>query len=334
MPKTQQALRRYRIILKVLSRPGQHASKDIHQSCINSGINVSYRTIQKDIEDLRDDNTILGRDLGIIEDKKSKKWYSNNIPKEIFTSLELEDGEVDALLFYSKILSQYSNYPIFKEISKAMEKVLESSNISMQIQDLFKSETWIETEKHERIKGIELIPDILDAIHRSKVVKLEYQKFDECKSKSHVLKPILLKEDKQMWYILGVSIKNNNLTTYALDRIVNLTVTAEEFSPLPFNSREYFKYSFGITVSEKNPVEVIISFSPKQAHYLKTLCIHPTQEIIQDNTKEFIISVKVKPSYEFFSKILSYGSNATIISPPEIRSHFINAFEQAIKNYK
>jgi len=334
MPKTQQALRRYRIILKVLSRPRQHASKDIHQSCINSGINVSYRTIQKDIEDLRDDNTIFGRDLGIIEDKRTKKWYSNSIPKEIFSSLELEDGEVAALLFYSKILSQYSNYPIFKEISKAMKKVLESSNVSLQIQELFESETWIETEKHERIKGIELIPDILDAINRSKILKLEYQKFDECKTKGHVIKPILLKEDKQMWYILGINIKHNNLTTYALDRIVDLTVTDEEFIPLSFDSKEYFKYSFGITVSEENPVEVIISFSPKQAHYIKTLCIHPSQEIVKDNTKEFIISVKVKPSYEFFSKILSYGSAATIISPPEIRSHFINAFEQAIKNYK
>ena len=148
MPKTTQALRRYRIILKILSRTGKYSSKDLHQSCINSGLDVSYRTIQKDLEDLRDDNSIFGRDLGIIYDNKTKKWYSDNIPKGIYVALELEDGEVDALIFYTKTLHQYSNYSIFKEITDAIKKVFESSNISKQAQDLFEYETWIETEKH------------------------------------------------------------------------------------------------------------------------------------------------------------------------------------------
>jgi predicted DNA-binding transcriptional regulator YafY len=334
MSKTQQALRRYRIILKVLSKPGKHASKDINLTCINSGIDISYRTTQKDLEDLRDDTTIFGRDLGIIEDKKTKKWYSNNIPKEIFTSLELEDGEIAALLFYTKTINQYSNYPIFREITKAMKKVFESSNISKNFQDLFDSENWIETELHERIKGIELIPSILDAIRQNKMLEIEYQKFEDNQPKKHILKPILLKEDKQLWYILGINIRHESLTTYALDRIISLRMSDDEFLPLTFNSKEYFKYSFGITVSDENPVEVIISFSPKQANYLKALRLHPTQKIIKDNSRKFIISVTVKPSYEFFSKILSYGNKATIISPSDIRSHFLKIFHQAIENYK
>lgn len=334
MPKTTQALRRYRIILKILSRTGKYASKDIHQSCINSGIDVSYRTTQKDLEDLRDDSTIFGRDLGIIEDKKTKKWYSENIPKELYAALELGEGEVDALIFYTKTLNQYSNYPIFKEISEAMKKVFESSNISKQVQELFQSETWIETEKHERIKGIELIPDVLDAIHRKKIIKIDYQKFEDVKPKTHVFEPLLLKEDKQMWYVIGVNIKYNNFTTYALDRIISLFVTDEEYVPRTFNSKEYFKYSFGITVLDEEPIDVIISFSPKQANYLKTLNIHHTQKILIDNSESFIISVKVKPSYEFYSKILSYGNNATIISPPDIRNHISDIIEQTLNNYK
>lgn len=334
MPKTTQALRRYRIILKVLSRPGKLASKDIHLACVNSGYNVTYRTTQNDLNALRDDNTIFGRDLGIKEDKKVKKWYSNGIPNELFATLELEDGEVDALLFYTKTLKQYKDYPIFHEISKAMKKVFESSNISPEIQDLFESETWIETEEHERIRGIELIPEILDAIHRKKIIKLEYQRFGDYKSKTHILEPVLLKEDKKMWYILGLNSKHKNLTTYALDRIIKLKITNESFIPQKFISKDYFKYSFGITVSELEPIEVQISFSPKQANYLKTLSIHPTQKILEDNSSSFIVSVKVKPSYEFYSKILSYGSDATIISPSEIREQFATIFTKAFDNYK
>lgn len=334
MPKTLHALKRYRIILKILSRQGKHSSKDIYQACRNSGYNGSYRTIQKDLEDLRDDITIFGRDLEIFEDKKTKKWYSNNIPNEIFSSLEFESGEIDALLFYSKILNQYNNYPIFKEISKAMRKVLENSNISSQVQELFESESFIETEKHGKVNGIELIPDVLDAIHRHKIINIEYKKFEDCSTKEHIVKPILLKEEKQMWYILAINVKHNNLTTYALDRIVNITMTNNDFEPISFDSKEYFLYSFGITVSDENPIEVFISFSPKQAHYIKTLSIHPSQKVIVDVDNEFIISVVVKPSYEFYSKILSYGSDATIVSPPELRSRIKDIFSEAILNYK
>lgn len=334
MPKTTQALRRYRLILKILSRQGQHASKDIYKACVNSGYDITYRTTQNDLKALRDDNSIFGRDLNIVEDKKTKKWYSTNIPKELFATLELEDGEVDALLFYTKILKQYKDYPIFGEISRAMKKVFKSSNISSEIQDLFESETWIETEEHELIKGIELIPEILDAIHKKKIIKIEYQKFEDCKSKIHIIEPILLKEDRKMWYIIGFHCKHRNLTTYALDRIIQLKLTDDSFKPQQFSSNEYFKHSFGITVSNQTPIKVLISFSPNQAHYIRTLKIHPTQIIENNDIENFTISVNVKPSYEFFSKILSFGKDATIISPPNIRDEFEEIFKQALNNYK
>ena len=71
MPKNQEALKRYRVILRVLSRIGKHSSKNIHNACVNSGIDVAYRTTQKDLADLRDDPSIFGKDLGIIEDKNA-----------------------------------------------------------------------------------------------------------------------------------------------------------------------------------------------------------------------------------------------------------------------
>ena len=68
-------------------------------------------------------------------------------------------------------------------------------------------------------------------------------------------------------------------------------VTDKDFEAITFNFENYFKYSFGITVSEIDPVDVVISFDPEQGNYLKTLPIHPTQEIIKDNSKEFLTSL-------------------------------------------
>ncbi|AOW16487.1 hypothetical protein LPB03_02950 [Polaribacter vadi] len=333
MAKNQKALKRYLVILKMLSREDKYSSKRIHQACINSGIEVKYRTIQQDLKDLKDDDTIFGKNLGIVKDNKEKKWYSSGIPKEIFSTLELKDGEVDALLFYTKIISQYRDYPIFKDISQAMKKVIDGSNISEDRKELFKLENLIEPEKHPPISGIEFIMDLSQAISKRKVIQLEYRRFGK-ESKIHKVKPILLKEDKLMWYLIGINIKYDSLITFALDRVNSVLLLDEDFVKVEFNSAEYFKHSFGITVSYEEPIEVIISFGPEQADYLKTLPIHSTQQIIKKNKKELIIKVIVKPSYEFFSKIYSYGSNATVISPNSIRDVFIAEFDKAKTNYK
>ncbi len=334
MAKNQNALKRYGAILKVLSRSGQHSSKQIHIACKNSGIKCSYRTIQKDLEDLRDDETIFGQSLNIHNDEKTKKWFSEGVPKAIFRAIELEDGEATALLFYAKTMNQYRDYPVFNKMSNAIRKVLESSNVSDEVKELFEKKSLLETEKHEPINGIELITDILHAINSRNTLTIEYQKFDGDKIKTHEYNPILLKEDKQMWYIIGKNLKKNGFITLALDRIKSLAVSDKIFDVIEFNSDEYFKYSFGVTISDAEPVDVVISFVPFQGNYLRTLPIHSTQKILVDDENEFIIQITVIPSYEFYSKIKSYGEQAKIISPANIADIIQKSFSEAITSYK
>lgn len=334
MAKNQQALKRYRIILKVLGRGGKHSSNNIHISIENSGIEVGHRTVQQDLKDLRDDHSIFGKDLTIQFDKSSKKWFCDSIPTEIYSAIELDNEEIDALMFYTKAINQYKDYPIFKDITDAIKKVISSSNISVKIQDLFEKETLLETENHGLIKGIDLIPAILEALHERKTLTITYRKFDHIKSKSYEIIPILLKEDKKLWYLIGMNTSKNRLTTLALDRIENLLKTDNEFTPIEFDSEKYFEFSFGITVHDEPPEDVVISFTPDQGNYLKILPLHSTQEILFDNVDEFRILVKVKPSYEFYSKIKSYGDQATIISPKSVAETIQNTFKQALNNYK
>ena len=333
MPKNKDAFSRYKIIDFYLRHHDFATTKRLAEICSERlGINVAVRTIQKDIADLRFD-TVLNINAPIVENRKERTYYYAKGTPEIFTAIELEDEEIYALLFYAKTISQYNTYPIFKEISKAVRKVIDNSNISLKSKDLFEKETFLETEKHVALKGIEFIPMLLDAMSRKKIIEVEYQKFNNGIT-YYRIKPLLIKEDKQLWYILGVNTEYDKIRTYALDRIIKISVTNDDFEPLQFNSSEYFRFSFGITVNDEAPVEVLISFTPDTGNYLRTLPIHETQEIIEDTAEKFIIKLKVIPSYEFYSKILSYGSDATILSPEFIKSRFQKSFEEAVRNYE
>ena len=334
MPINKNAFTRYRVIDATLRSRKYVKTKTLIEIFRDRyDLEVGATTINKDIRDMMIDGR-LGFDAPIDYSHSEKAYYYPDNVDEVFPIIELVREEINALLFYAKTISQYKDYPIFEKISNAVKKVIDNSNIPNKTKELFEKETLLETEKHPSIGGIELIVDILEAIAQRRIIEIEYKKFDDSKSKKHKLKPILLKEDKQMWYILGINIKHENLITFALDRIINIFLTEEEFDPIQFDSAEYFKYSFGITVSEEEPIDVIISFVPHQGNYLKTLPIHNTQEIIKDAEDEFIIKVTVKPSYEFFSKIYSYGSDAIILSPPQLKSQFLKSFKKAIKKYR
>ena len=333
MPRNKDAYSRYRIIDQYLRQNAFVKTSRLAEVCSERlGIPISVRTIQKDIIDLKED-TGLKLYAKIEYSYSNRAYYYPEGTSEIFPAIELGEEEVNALLFYAKTISQYNAYPIFKDISNAVRKVIDNSNISPKSKELFEKENFLETEKHVSLSGIELIPQLLDAMARKKIIKLEYQKFDNIKSDYEII-PVLLKEDKQMWYILGIDTEKNKLRTFALDRILKINTTNIEFEPVHFNSSEYFKFSFGITVIDKDPVDVIISFKPDTGNYIRTLPIHSTQVVMEDTQERFVIRIKVIPSYEFYSKIYSYGNAATIISPSDIRNQFLSAYEQAVKNYK
>lgn len=332
MPRNQDSIKRYRIIHNKLKGGGKYSTLDILNACLSSGLSVKERTIQKDLQDLREDSTILGACLPIEKDNSTRTWYYSEIPKNIFPSLELEPQEVNALLFYAKMIVQYKEYSIFEEIADAVKKVLEGLNIPNPTKQLFESEAVLETEKHPSISGIEYIIELLDAISERKVIEINYTPFSG-KSKNHKIKPLLLKEDKLMWYLVARNYKYDSNITFALDRINKLTITDEKFKKIDFDSLEYFKHSFGITVSNDEPIEVKIEFSPNQANYIKTLPIHSTQEILSDKKDGTVIKVLVKPSYEFYSKILSYGSGAKVISPDSVKKYILKELNSSLNRY-
>lgn len=290
-------------------------------------ISVGRTTIQKDIR-----NMIMDYHAPIEYDNSKKAYYYPDNVDEIFPIIELIDDEINALLFYFKTITQYRDYPIFKEISKTTKKVIDSTNIPLETKEIFERDTLLETEKHPLIPGLWLITELLECIANQKIIEVQYKRHNKA-PKKHLIKPLLLKEDKLLWYLIGINIKYDSFITFGLDRIISFNDTNEVFKKIDFKSEDYFKHSFGVTVTDEEPIEVVISFNPTQGHYLKTLPIHNSQEVVEDSDENFIIKIRVKPSYEFYSKILSYGSDAKIISPKAVIDRVVETLLNAKNQY-
>jgi predicted DNA-binding transcriptional regulator YafY len=101
-----------------------------------------------------------------------------------------------------------------------------------------------------------------------------------------------------------------------------------------FNVNEHFRYCFGIiSPNEHKPQEIILSFDPFQGKYIKTLPLHESQEILTDNDDELIIKLTLFITHDFFMEILSFGDNVKVIKPVSLITDLKKVYENALKLY-
>lgn len=104
--------------------------------------------------------------------------------------------------------------------------------------------------------------------------------------------------------------------------------------PHDFNVNEHFKYCFGIISPNNEKLrEVILSFDPLQGKYIKTLPLHESQAILKDDETELLIKLKLFITHDFIMEILSLGENVKVIQPPSLITEIKKALEAALKLY-
>jgi len=187
-----------------------------------------------------------------------------------------------------------------------------------------------------RPQGTENLNGLLHAVKNKVQISYSYHKFWEDAVTLRYAEPYALKEFKNRWYVLAKDLKDNQVKSFALDRLTDLGITKKRFQlPDNFNVNEHYKYSFGIISPEDSkPEEVVLSFESFQGKYIKTLPLHETQEVLIDNEKELIIKLKLFVTLDFVMEILSYGSRVKVISPLSLIDEIKSALTESLANYK
>jgi predicted DNA-binding transcriptional regulator YafY len=166
-------------------------------------------------------------------------------------------------------------------------------------------------------------------------IKFTYQKYWEDEIAERRAEPYALKEFKNRWYVLANDLKDNQVKSFALDRLTELEITKKKIqSPIDFNINEYYKYCFGIiSPNGLTPQEVILSFDPFQGKYIKSLPLHESQQVLIDNKEELRIKLTVVITHDFFMELLSFGENLKIIKPDSLIEDIKNSLKETLKLY-
>jgi predicted DNA-binding transcriptional regulator YafY len=186
-------------------------------------------------------------------------------------------------------------------------------------------------------QGTEKLYDLIHAIKDGVRICFEYTPFKYEKPCNHSGRPIALKEFERRWYLLLKEDGENTFKIFGLDRINNIEITQQKIIVEPFPDVEaMFAPCLGVTIPrEAEPQEIIISFTPEQAKYVKSLPLHHSQKIISETDAETIISINVYlNAYELEQKILSFGDTAKVIQPQMLADKIKKRLKNAVNKYE
>jgi len=245
--------------------------------------------------------------------------------KKIGSILEIE-------IYYDPRQGVYLiNEAEFSELSRRRLEAFDTFN-ALKIGD--STSRLIHFEKR-RPQGTENLFGVLHAIKNNLQINFTYQKFWEEQSTERSVHPLALKEFKNRWYLLAKDMKNGAIKTFALDRLTTLDITPIKFKPSPdFDIEEQFRYCFGIiSPTDEEPQEIILSFTPFQGKYIKSLPLHESQKILIDDKNELRIKLKLFVTHDLIMELLSFGDNMKVLQPDSLISHIRTDHKTAYQQY-
>lgn len=326
MPKNKNAYFRYRFIDQCLNNQfkrfdRQKLSDFLTDKC---GRYVSVDCISRDISALKDEFDAP------IEWNALEKYYFYSSAFSL-TGFVLDDEEEKSLKTSLAMLDILKDTKFGKVYKNLIQRIMTEANA-------YESNGIIEFEKNDVKNGLDWFDIIYNAILEMQTLKISYKVYGK-EAKEHIVSPYMIKEFRNRFYLVA---RNHSSKTdelifcYGMDRIKVVKKSKESFiTTKGFNSKTYFKHSFGITRKlDEEPLDLVLKFNEFNAHYILSKPLHHSQKIIEQTEDFLIVSIKVYESHELNMAILSHGAGVEVIGPKSYMDYIKGEAAKMIKKYK
>ena len=181
----------------------------------------------------------------------------------------------------------------------------------------------------------EHLPVVIEALKQNRRIRFSYKSYTRSlPTDGIVLEPYFVRIFKQLWYVIGMNVKDGVVKTYSLDRITSLNIMQDTFAmPEGVTPATFFKDCFGIITNRNSAKRVVLRVEPTQAKYFRALPLHESQqEEVHDRYS--IFSYKMRITYDLKEEIMSHGATIEVLEPKELKMLIRKELEEALANYR
>lgn len=292
----QGKLKQYLILVESLEKIPNQTLKELHNKLEEEGFNVAERTLQRHIEELRNEYGIE------ITCNRSFNTYSIN--KELSVNIS----------FFVQFL----------------QTAIQAQFVVTNIKDFKNISQYIHLSDSQAIKGIDLLEPLLKAIKEQKTINFIHENYLNGTHNPYEIQPYLLKEYLNRWYVVGFVPAEDCFLTFGLDRIKELNINRKKFiRKVNEDPNDFFENCIGLVFSEHPLQEVKIKATEHQAKYIRSQPLHKSQS----EEPNYIFTYNLTPNYELMQRILMMGDQVTVLEPQWLIDEIKEILKKSLNNY-
>ncbi|MBT0652348.1 helix-turn-helix transcriptional regulator [Geomobilimonas luticola] len=305
---------------------------------LGSKLEIDKRQAYRVIETLQDDfRFVIDKDKAMVGGEVryylEKDQYKRLSDMKV-ADLNLSLTEIIALYFLKGHAKLYRNTDIEAEIEQAFAKldVFVPEGLADRL-DKVKTLFIPSTKFAKDYSGKEeTIETLTDAILQQKTCLVEYHSFYDDKVKVFKIDPLRFFERNGGLYLFVRTTSFGHIRVMAVERIVKLTLTEETFSsPENFDPDALLEEAFDLVYDD--PISVKIRFSADQARYIQERRWAKEQKIRKQKDGSIILEMTTSGWWDVKRWVMTFGSEAEVIEPVEMRDDIRADLEAALGLY-
>jgi proteasome accessory factor B len=294
---------------------------------------VAEKTIRRDLETFRAVGFPVEETVG---EFGRKTYRIANACHE--AALHFNFAEALALYLGRRLLDPLAGTPLGDGAQSAFKKIRSAlTKSALDYLDRFA------TIVHHRAFGArdysgkrDLIDALYLAIEESKAVHILYQSDRATEPAYRDVYPysVVYHQHRSALYLIALDPQEDKIKHYKIDRIEDVEVSSFPFKrPSDFDPVQYLAQSFGVYVTDGEPVRIQVRFAPPVVRYVRECEWHASQKLTPQRDGSLIAEYELSNTAEFKTWILSFGANATVLGPDELREEMAREVDALARAY-
>ncbi|MCK5690923.1 WYL domain-containing transcriptional regulator [Myxococcota bacterium] len=325
MKESSQLERQWKIMRKLAAR-----RQGLSVKGLSDEFEVDKKTIARDLDTL----SLAGFPVVREVEERGKQIFS--LPTDFDTLLKTEITTLEALALYAarSHLVPLVGTPLGEDLNSLLDGIRE------RLDDNKINPPTVEKTFFTHPRGYkdysehgETIDDLTDAILRRRVCEIKYQRVWSDEVKTHILKPLNFFFHDGGLYLFCLLTENDYEAILAVERILEIDRTHEEFSiPPDVDIMNKLGHAFGVSSSgEAQDIEII--FSEDIAPFIEERVWHPDQKLktLPDGRLRFTATLTGRT--EIIEWVLGHAGDAELLKPKAWRDEIKKKLVRAIGAY-
>lgn len=285
---------------------------------------ISTKTAQRDIDFLRD------RMGAPIEYDALRRGYFYTEPTFMLPAVQMNEGELAALLMGSKMLEAFQGTPMADKLAAVFDKLsaLLPDNITVRPDELFTRFSF--TAPPAMPVSSNVWKKVVHGLETGRMMEIDYRNWRG--ELTYRVAPVHLANLQGDWYLFVQYEGFDNFRQIALSRIqrIRLLKNKAEISGT-FDPKKELADTFSRFAGDNDPFRVTVQFSKEIADEVLSRQWHPKQEVkvLKDGRVE--ISFDAKGDIEIKRWVMAFGRYAKVKSPKWLKDQITEEARAMLK---